>query len=609
MDSEQLLPPTPRALSDAELQEVLDRAKAEGGGILAAMQILEAQAQLRETDKSELRAWQAQQSDLGSEEEVATASDEQLLERVEELSPRASASVFETSSEERQKPVADVLQPMFAAPEAIEEPPVEVVVQTKRLAKDPSSSQFWVWLPISGSLLPLGFSIWLRSLGLTFEQSLVAALLGIFASAGVVAVGAIAGKRSSLPTMVLSRAAFGVFGNLGPAAVLVLSRLFWALVLITLGYLLITQNVATTSNLASQSEPILWLAVTALALLVLGASVLSSIGGRVLAWSQRLSGALGITTALTITVSKISEDGFASETVETGSWLRALGASVVVFAVFGLAWSSASSDYASGLPVKVRGWKVAGWAILSMGVVPALLATAALFAFGNLTDEDFTASFGGLVAGSSLSAVSVMVQISLVLSLLTTIAMSLRSSSMSFESILLKLKPAVASPIIAVAAFLLAVFGFAYLGASGFWFNLHGYAVFLAVPVAAWSGIFVADVLIRRIAYHEVSLSRSYGFYKAVNLTNTLGWLAAVALGWGLLKSDLVEFRWLGYLADLTANSEFWAQSNFGVVIAFAIGLLLPVASGIPRIKRQEQEVLAIEARRNDLRDVLGLAD
>nr|MBP7818848.1 hypothetical protein [Rhodoluna sp.] len=78
MDSEQLFPPTPRALSDAELQEVLDRAKAEGGGVLAAMQILEAQAQLRETDKSEFRAWQSQQQEFGSEEEIATVLDEGL---------------------------------------------------------------------------------------------------------------------------------------------------------------------------------------------------------------------------------------------------------------------------------------------------------------------------------------------------------------------------------------------------------------------------------------------------------------------------------------------------------------------------------------------------
>jgi uncharacterized membrane protein len=94
-----------------------------------------------------------------------------------------------------------------------------------------------------------------------------------------------------------------------------------------------------------------------------------------------------------------------------------------------------------------------------------------------------------------------------------------------------------------------------------------------------------------------------------VNLTNLLGWIAAVFLGWGLIKSNLFELQWLGYLSGYASNSIFWAVSNFGIVIAFAVGLLLPVAVGIPRIKKQEAEVLQIEARRNDLRDVLGLVD
>lgn len=606
MDSEQLFPPTPRALGDAELQEVLDRAKADGGGVLAAMQILEAQAQLRETDKSALRAWQMRQSELGSEEELATALDEGIADLENRTQFPAPTPEPELSPEPEPAPEPE---PMAVAFDTIREVPAEIVVQTKRLAKDPSSSQFWVWLPISGSLLPFGFALWLRSLGLTLEQSITAVLLGIFTSAAVVAVGAIAGKRSSLPTLVLSRAAFGVFGNLGPAVILVLSRLFWALVLVMLGYLLIAQNLTGSSSISGGSEPISWIAVAVLVVVVLGSAILSSLGGKALVWAQRLSGGIGIATGVVLAVTKLSASGVAAEVGQSGSWLRALGASVVIFAIFGLAWSSASSDYASGVPVNVRGWKVAGWAVLSMGLVPAVLATLALLAFGTLTDADFASSFNGLVAGSSMSTLAILVQISLILTLVTAIAMTLRSSTMSFESIQLKVKASIATPIIAVLAISLAVLGFSYLGAKGFWFNLLGYALFLSVPVAAWSGIFVSDVLIRRIAYHEVSLSRSYGFYKRVNLNNTIGWAVAVALGWGLLKSDLMEFRWLGFLADLTSNSEFWSQSNFGVVIAFAIGLLLPLVAGIPRIKRQEEEVLAIEARRNDLRDVLGLVD
>jgi nucleobase:cation symporter-1, NCS1 family len=611
MDSD--LPPTPRALSDEELQEVLDRAKAEGGGVLAAMQILEAQAQLRETDKSELRAWQAQQLPNpealqepkhghhvleGGEEQDATAFDEMLPKSID-MPSKYSVEILQVAS----------IEPSNAESDLVAESSVEIVVQTKRLAKDPSSSQFWVWLPISGSLLPFGIALWLSSLGLSLAQSITAALLGIFVSAGVVAVGAIAGKRSSLPTMVLSRAAFGVFGNLAPAVFLVFSRLFWALVLVILGYLLIAQNITSTSRMTGSAAPISWPAVSILAFIVASAVVLSSLGGRKLFWAQRISGVLGLLTAATVAVARFADGKISASIDGEGTWLTALGASVVIFAVFGLAWSSASSDYASGLPVNTRGWKVAGWALISMGLVPALLACLGLWAFGSLNDGDFTASFDGIVTGGSFSAMSILVQTSLAVTLITVIAMSLRSSSMSFESIHLGLKVSVTTPIIAVCAIALSVLGLLRLGASGFWLNLEGYAIFLAVPVAAWSGIFLSDVLIRRIAYHEVSLSRGYGFYKSINFVNLFGWVVAVTLGWGLLGSQLIEFQWLGYIAKATSNFEFWSQSHFGVVITFAVGLLLPVVAGIPRIKRQEVEVLAIEARRNDLRDVLGLVD
>jgi len=300
MNPDQFEPPKPRALSDSELQEVLDRAKAEGGGILAAMQILEAQAQLRETDKSELRAWQV--ANLTSEEEEATALDEAAAssEQPTELpEPRAVALPEPQVVEPAELPVV----------EPAELPVVEVVVQTKRNARDPSSSQFWVWLTISGSLLPLGIALWLRSLGLTFAQSLTAAIIGMFTSAGVVAVGAIAGKRSSMPTLVLSRAAFGVSGNLAPSVLLVLSRLFWSVVLVILGYVLIAQGLTDSSAILATETSTSWIPVAALVVLVASAVLLSAFGGRILRWAQRISGVLGTLTALSIVSVRFSSSG------------------------------------------------------------------------------------------------------------------------------------------------------------------------------------------------------------------------------------------------------------------------------------------------------------
>jgi NCS1 family nucleobase:cation symporter-1 len=644
MDSSQFVPPAPRAASDSELQEVLDRAKSEAGGVLAAMQILEAQSQLRETDKSELNAWRMQMLEIGTPQallalenqtrseagleplESIVTSQQSAEPEIEWFTPSTANFEFQyvvaEGSEEQDATAADeklvaesqpFLHPAVSSAPMEAEPverDVTVVVPNKRNAKDPSVSQFWVWLTISGSLLPLGIALWLQSLGLTLVQSSTAAILGIFVSAGVVAIGAIAGKRSSLPTLVLSRAAFGVLGNLAPSAILVISRLFWSTTLVFLAYLLIGQSYSSSESATSGSTALPWLSILVLCALTVAAVALSSIGGRVLVWAQRVSGVLGVLVAIVLAIARFAANQSAQQSMEPGSWLRALGAAVVIFAVFGLAWSSASADYASGLPVNVRGWKVVVWAILAMGLIPAGLALLGLFAFSHGIARDLSSGFTSLMAGSAdVTPLSVVIQISLICTLVTTIGMSLRSSSMSFEAIKLKFRVSLATPVIAVVAVLLAVFGLSHLAADGFWLSLRGFALVLAVPVGAWSGIFVSDVLIRRIAYHEVSLSRSYGFYKAVNLLNLLGWLGAVAIGWGLVRVDLPAFRWLGYFSGFASNQEFWAQSNFGVVISFAIGLLLPVLGGIPRIKQQEREVLLIEGRRNDLKDVLGLVD
>jgi nucleobase:cation symporter-1, NCS1 family len=658
MSSAEFLPPTPRALSDDDLQEVIARAKADGSGVLGQMQILEAQAHLRETDKSEYLAWVSHmreigsdeallaiqnaeraklgfeplESLIGSEEQAATELDEQVA-LVEKQQP---APYFATlvepiedvaTAETQVAPVAVVEEVEPIAVSAVIEPPASIlpVIETSAASpivdqptvapraprpprvRDESVSQFWAWLPISGSLLPFGIALWLRSIGLSTSQSVAALLLGIFVSAGVIAVGAIAGKRGSLPTIVLSRAAFGVYGNLAPAVLIVLSRLFWAFVIVSLSYLLVAQGLVQQTAIDSGQQPLSALAISLIGVLVIASVVLAAVGGKVLQWAQRVSGQLGLVAAIVIAVIRLP--AAKAHIASSGTWLQTLGAGVIIFAIFGMAWSSASADFASKLPVNVRGWKVAGWALISLGVVPSVLGLVGVFIFE--PNASVGAQFATMVSGSSdwFNPISLTILLSLVITLVTTSAMSLRSSSLSFESIGLKVRAALVSPIVALVIAAIAIFAVTNWGAAGLWQNIRAFALLFAVPVAAWSGVFVADVLIRRIAYHEVSLSRGYGFYKSVNLANLIGWLVAVVLGLGLVRSSLNGFGWLGYLSDFASNSEFWNESNFGVIIAFAVGLLLPVAFGIPRIKRQEREVLLIEARRNDLKDILGFGD
>jgi cytosine/uracil/thiamine/allantoin permease len=106
----------------------------------------------------------------------------------------------------------------------------------------------------------------------------------------------------------------------------------------------------------------------------------------------------------------------------------------------------------------------------------------------------------------------------------------------------------------------------------------------------------VGDVAIRKIAYHEVSLARDYGFYRAWNWVNISGFLVAVAIGLGLVSNVEGIWSWTGYISD--------SYFNVGIYIAPLVSFLFPILFGRKRIKLQEQEVLKIESRRNDLINV-----
>ena len=59
----------------------------------------------------------------------------------------------------------------------------------------------------------MGYAAYLLFHNVSFWQALIAGVIGIVASFLLVGFTSLAGKRGSAPTMVLSRAAFGVAGT------------------------------------------------------------------------------------------------------------------------------------------------------------------------------------------------------------------------------------------------------------------------------------------------------------------------------------------------------------------------------------------------------------
>src|SRR5881275_1918597 len=96
---------------------------------------------------------------------------------------------------------------------------------------------FWPWCAANIAVLGISYGSFLLGFGVSFWQATVAGLIGTILSFLLVGFVSLAGKRGSAPTMVLSRAAYGVEGGKIPAALSYILLVGWETVLVILATL------------------------------------------------------------------------------------------------------------------------------------------------------------------------------------------------------------------------------------------------------------------------------------------------------------------------------------------------------------------------------------
>ncbi|HJZ06702.1 MAG TPA: cytosine permease, partial [Trebonia sp.] len=114
---------------------------------------------------------------------------------------------------------------------------INVIAENER--KGHPRDLFWPWFAANVSVLGLSYGSFELGFGISFWQALVVGVVGIVLSFLACGFIAVAGKRGSAPTMVLSRAAFGVNGNKLPTAISWLLTVGWETVLVILATLAI----------------------------------------------------------------------------------------------------------------------------------------------------------------------------------------------------------------------------------------------------------------------------------------------------------------------------------------------------------------------------------
>src|SRR6185437_13276324 len=92
---------------------------------------------------------------------------------------------------------------------------INVIAENER--KGHPHDLFWPWFAANVSVLGISYGSFVLGFGISFWQAVIVGVVGIVLSFLACGVIAVAGKRGSAPTMVLSRAAFAVNGNTLPA--------------------------------------------------------------------------------------------------------------------------------------------------------------------------------------------------------------------------------------------------------------------------------------------------------------------------------------------------------------------------------------------------------
>jgi len=469
-------------------------------------------------------------------------------------------------------------------------------------------SQLFVWTSLSVGLLPLLFGFFTSTLELTFLDKLLSLFVGLSVSALIIAVAAVGGKRSGLPTLFLSRAAFGVRANYVPAIALVLVKIGFGTALVLAGLSLFDRNVLGVPSFAEPAfadASISWLLVGVASLIAVSA-LLAFFGGKALYFAQLGIASMAAIVAILFVATTASQISLGAEDLTFSSnWIGVVSLAVLVAVFFGGFWVTSVAEFTRKVSMAQSGKMLGLFIALSAGVIPLLVAGYSL-----LVSNSLSLQASAIAIENPLGAMLTLIPDWMASALLVSGALSLiiwsaawmYSTSVSLSAISIRIRPALSQPILFVLV-IAAAFAVSTFSSAPFAEILDATIALSGVIVFAWAGVFVADISLRKIAYHEVSLTRDYGFYKAANFTNLSAFVLAVAVGLGFVSSTILGLDWLGYLARLAA-AEAWADANIGFAIALGLSVLFPILFGRKRIRGQESEVLAIEARKNDLENV-----
>lgn len=471
----------------------------------------------------------------------------------------------------------------------IEHNGIEIIAESQRTATP--RQLFWPWFAANVSVFGMSYGTWIFGFGVSFWQATLVALIGIPISFALCGLIAIAGKRGSAPTMVLSRAAFGVHGQKAPGIVSWLTSIGWET------FLAIMATLATATVFARLGWPsgteVLIAAAIAVAALIVVASVLGyhtimKLQG-VLTW---ITGAVTI-LYIVLTIPHIDLDAVLA--IPAGDPQAVIGALVMVMTGFGLGWINIAADWSRYQRRDASDGAIVAWNTFGGAIAPVLLVIFGLLLAGSdpaLMDQIALDPIGAL---ASILPIWVLVPfwLAAVLALVSGAVLGIYSSGLTLLSLGINIPRPTAAAIdgvILTAGTIYVVFF-----APNFIDPFQSFLITLGVPLASWAGILIADILTRRQRYDEQALFDPRGRYGSIDWISIATLVVASVIGWGLVINQFADAaswnNWQGYLLEplgLGGREGAWAYSNIGVLVALVLSFVATLLLRRKKIHRQE---------------------
>lgn len=466
---------------------------------------------------------------------------------------------------------------------------IEIIDEADRTARP--ADLFWPWFAANVSVFGLSYASFILYFGISFWQGVLVAVVGIIVSFLLCGLIAVAGKRGSAPTMVLSRAAFGVEGQKLPGVISWLVSIGWETFLSILA-VLATATIFDRLGWGGGTGTKI-IATVVVASLIVAASVAGyHVIMRLQSW---LTWITGIVSVLYIAMTLDDVDWSAVQALPSGSSQAVIGALVMVMTGFGLGWINISADWSRYQRRDASGPAIVFWNTLGGALAPLVLVVFGLALAGSSPEilDGVAVDPIGTLATLLPTWALLPFLLAAVLALVSGAVLGIYSSGLTLLSLGVRLKRPQAAFVDGVILTLGTVY--VVFVADNFINPFQSFLITLGVPLAAWAGIMIADIALRKRDYDDVALFDRAGRYGAFDWVSLGTLVVGSVIGWGLVvntfSDDASWNNWQGYLLGplgLGGKDGAWAYANLGVLAALVLGFAVTYVARRGTVSRQE---------------------